>query len=929
MASTPPAGPRTKDRSRFSSTRRPAPARLRRIAAALLAAGLLLVDPPPATAETLRILSSYSVAETGLIHALAEEFRRARPDIELQIRTTGALTVLDRAREGEADLAITHHPQGEELFIAEGYGLRRTIFMYNELVILGPPDDPLGLAREDDLLAALRRIAKNKTPFLVAGEHSGTANRLDRLWATAGVEPGWAGYRRTQAGMAATLRQAARAGAHTFADLGTYLANRKALAGGIVPLYRDHVLLRNYYAAIVADQRRLPGANQRAAEEFLEYLVSDPGQGLIRRFGEERFGAPVFTAAAHLDEGLTARRIQAELEGERRRAAQLALLAFLLTVAGWLLWRVRRLEQTRASEERFQLAIAGANDGIWDWDAARDEAFLSARLCEILDLPPAAGAVKAPRRVLAECIHAADRTRVLAAIEGYLCAAGPDQPLDLEFRTARTGLPVRRTQTGGAPTWVRMRGKALRDAAGVARRASGSLTDITEYKNQAAAIEYQALHDALTGLPNRLLLQARLEQALAVAREQGGSAALIIMDLDRFKRINDTLGHEVGDRLLQQVCARLRRIAREADTVARLGGDEFALLLPDADEPAARRAAQEIQLALNDLFELGHHSFYVGGSLGIAVFPQHGADAQTLIQHADVAMYAAKRANCGCAVYDARQDPHSLTRLTLERDLREALERNALDIHFQPKVDLRTRVVTGVEALLRWNHPQRGAIPPCDLIPIAEETGLIRPLTLWVLNAALTQGAEWRRRGISLDIAVNLSVWNLQDPTFLDQVKGVLAALDAPAQGLEFEITESAMMSDLERAAAVLHGLSAMGIRLAVDDFGTGFSSLAYLKKLPVDSLKIDKSFIQGMVQNEDDAIIVRSTIDLAHNLGLKVVAEGIETEEVLETLIDMGCDRAQGNYFSRPRPHSSITRLLRGPQPRLPRTPQASGAEA
>ena len=443
----------------------------------------------------------------------------------------------------------------------------------------------------------------------------------------------------------------------------------------------------------------------------------------------------------------------------------------------------------------------------------------------------------------------------------------------------------------------------------------GIARDITERKEQMAAIEYQALHDALTDLPNRSLLSDRLHQGILSAGRQQSPLALIIMDLDHFKEINDTLGHHNGDVILQQVSSRVRHVLRESDTVARLGGDEFAVLLPNADMVDATRIAKKLLHVLEQPFDLEGQTFHIGASLGIALFPEHGRDGTALMKRADVAMYEAKRGKSGFSVYDPAKDQHSLRNLSLMGELRAAIERNQLVLYYQPKVNTQTGRVSGVEALVRWQHPEHGLMYPDDFIPLAEQAGLIKQVTLWVLEKALVQNSEWLQLGVDLSVAVNLSVRNLQDNTFPDEVGAILRTWQSKQLSrLRFEITETAMMADPARAAEILNALGAMGIRLSIDDFGTGYSSLAYLKQLPVAELKIDKSFVMGMATDENDATIVRSTIDLAHNIGLRVVAEGVEDKRTYEMLVELGCDSVQGYYISRPVAPEELLRWVQQP---------------
>ncbi|HEV8681837.1 MAG TPA: EAL domain-containing protein [Actinomycetota bacterium] len=440
-------------------------------------------------------------------------------------------------------------------------------------------------------------------------------------------------------------------------------------------------------------------------------------------------------------------------------------------------------------------------------------------------------------------------------------------------------------------------------------RLEQSLVQLTE---QAAKNQYQALHDALTDLPNRVLFHDRVQQAIRASQRERSSVAVMIMDLDHFKEINDTLGHHNGDRLLQQVGLRLRGVLRESDTVARLGGDEFGILLPQVSDAAtATTVAAKVLKGLEDPLMVDGLALDITASIGIAICPQHGEDVDVLLRRADVAMYVAKASHSGYEVYTVRRDRYSPGRLALAGELRRALRDNELVLHFQPKVELRSGRVAGVEALLRWHHPRRGLLPPDEFVPLAEHTGLMRPLTLYVLDAALGECRTLHDLGLPVSVSVNLSARNLSDLGLPDEVVRLLHKWDIDPRFLELEITETSLMVDPARAMDVLARLSARRIRLSIDDFGTGYSSLAFLRQLPVDEIKIDKSFVMNMLSDENDAVIVRSTIDLGRNLGLRVVAEGVESEEIWDRLAVMGCDLAQGHYLAEPMPPEALAAWL------------------
>jgi len=416
-----------------------------------------------------------------------------------------------------------------------------------------------------------------------------------------------------------------------------------------------------------------------------------------------------------------------------------------------------------------------------------------------------------------------------------------------------------------------------------------------------AELEHQALHDSLTDLPNRTLLHDRMEQAINIARRDHKFLTLLMIDLDRFKEINDTLGHHVGDTVLKEVGQRLLTTLRQVDTVARLGGDEYAILLPDTDVATAENITRKISATLDKVFAIDELKLFIKASIGMAEYPTHGKDAATLIQHADVAMYVAKRGQMGYAIYNPQDDDHSIGRLALISELREALRQNRLKLHYQPKLDLVSENIIGAEALLRWDHPKYGAIPPDQVVNLAEQTGLIDDLTYWVIKEAVQQIDRWQQQKGLVNVSINLSMYNLKNTDLLPFIRSLLNEYHIDPECITLEITESAMMANPKRSLRTLLDISEMGIRLSIDDFGTGFSSLAYLKKLPVDELKIDKSFVMDIVHDENDFTIVKSTIDLAHNLGIKVIAEGVESQQIYDTLKSMNCDEAQGFFISHP----------------------------
>jgi diguanylate cyclase (GGDEF)-like protein len=423
-------------------------------------------------------------------------------------------------------------------------------------------------------------------------------------------------------------------------------------------------------------------------------------------------------------------------------------------------------------------------------------------------------------------------------------------------------------------------------------------------RKQAADREHQALSDALTGLPNRTMFNDLVQRTILGAQRKKKLVSVMLMDLDRFKEVNDTLGHHNGDLLLQRIAQRLQGVLRDGETIARLGGDEFAILIPDVpDRQACVHVAKRLLKTLEEPVVVGGLALQCEGSIGIAIYPEHGKQVEAIMRAADVAMYVTKEQRSGHEFYDAalHEHRHDAGRLALVGELRRAMDEAELVLHYQPKVDLQSGKVKGVEALARWNHPERGLLSPDEFIPLAERSNLLRPMTVYLLDTALRQCNAWRARGLDVSVAVNLSMQNLLDLRLPNDVARLLTSWRLPPGSLELEITESTIMSDHRRAMSILTRLNKMGVTLSIDDFGTGYSSLAYLQELPVSAVKIDKSFVMTMDTDPGNATIVQSTIDLGHNLGLKVIAEGVETERCYGALARMGCDYAQGYFLSKP----------------------------
>ncbi len=574
-----------------------------------------------------------------------------------------------------------------------------------------------------------------------------------------------------------------------------------------------------------------------------------------------------------------------------------SVLAIFAARAGAELERLSVEQALRESEELFRQLATNTPEIFWVHETEDDKVlYISPSWQAVTGWPP-----PTDRQGLLDIVHADDYRRVLMQAE-----SAPEGGADHEYRIMHADGSIR---------WLHTRTFPIRDHGGKVYRVAGMTEDVTEQKKAAERLLQLAHYDSLTNLPNRNLFFESLKRLVAQAQENQWTVGVLFIDLDRFKLVNDTLGHATGDELLQRVAARLVQCVRIRDMVGRLGGDEFALILPALDSPddAGEVAAKVIQ-AFAEPFDLAGHETFVSASIGITVYPGDTSEPEALLRYADTAMYRAKAGGRNTyRYYTAEMNERALEKLDLESALRRALERVEFLLHFQPKLDLKSGKVSGVEALLRWQRPEIGLISPADFIPLLEETGLIVPVGEWVIRAACTQINAWEQEGVApVPIAINLSGRQFQQKTL-----GALIAQIAREHGvdprlLEFEITESAAMANAEETVRILHELRAAGISISVDDFGTGYSSLAYLKRFPIDALKIDRSFVSDIVANPDDAAIVLAVIGMAHALELKVVAEGVETEAQLQFLQSYACDEIQGYYFSRPLGSPGVTAFLR-----------------
>jgi diguanylate cyclase (GGDEF)-like protein/PAS domain S-box-containing protein len=568
-----------------------------------------------------------------------------------------------------------------------------------------------------------------------------------------------------------------------------------------------------------------------------------------------------------------------------------------------MLERSRRDDAVFVEKERAQITLNSIGDGVLSTDVSGHVSYLNTAA----EFMTGWSRAEAAGRPLAEVFNIIDGTTRKPS----------ENPMALAVRENRTA------SLAANCTLVRRDGheSPIEDSAAPIHDRDGRITgavmvfhDVSATRQMARQLSYLAQHDYLTDLPNRMLLNDRLEQAISLAERHGYRIAVLFLDLDRFKHINDSLGHVIGDQLLQAVALRLKGTVRRSDTVGRQGGDEFVLILSELDvADKARVSAAKLLAALTVPYHIGHHDLHVPVSIGVSIYPDDAGDAETLINNADTAMYHAKESGRNnCQFFKQEMVVRAVERQFIEGSLSLAQGRNEFSLNYQPKIDLGTRAIVGVEALLRWRHPERGFIPPAHFVPVAEDTGLILPIGQWVLREACRQSRAWLDAGLPpMPMAVNISAIEFRSRDFLERIRAVLAETRLDPQCLELELTESVLMKHAESTVSMLKSLKNIGVQLTVDDFGTGYSSLSYLRQFPVDSLKVDRSFVHEISSKSDDAVIVSAVISMGNSLKKRVIAEGVETREQLDFLTAAGCEEAQGYYFNPPMVAEQFATLL------------------
>ena len=681
-------------------------------------------------------------------------------------------------------------------------------------------------------------------------------------------------------------------------------------------LARHSLQHAGYVVTEVADGEAGLAAFSRLAPDLVLLDVVMPGMNgfdVCRAIRSAPGGVdvPVMMMTAHDDVDSIHKAFAAGATDFVSKPLPLALLGYRVQ---YLLRSSDATRDLRRSERRLDDAQRAARLGYWDWLAADDQLSLSPMSRTLFG---EAGEQARSFADILRVVHPLERAPMERALQRVSLAR---VPLSIEFRLAGAS---------DDPVWIHARGWADTDPSRAELTVAGTFQDISDIKKRDAQTHYLAYFDPLTGLPNRVSLTSQLDQKLAAARRHRRSLAVLVLDLDNFKQVNETLGHAMGDRLLSLLAARLRQCVRSEDevvaltadavepSIARMGGDEFALLVSDILSSAdAERVAQRVLEAVRHPVVLEGREVVVSASAGLAIYPTDGEHSIDLLSHADSAMYAAKAAGGDCfAFFSAPRRSAAESRFSHEMALRRAIERDQLTLQYQPKMEIATGRIVGLEALARWNHPEFGLVSPVHFIPIAERTGIILAIGEWVIRTALAQIAAWRRNGVGdVPVAVNLSARQLNEPDLPERIAGLLAEFDLNAGLLEIEITESAIMDNLELALETTRNLRRLGCCVAIDDFGTGYSSLAYLKQLSVDHLKIDRAFVIDLTRNAEDGAIVQSIVDMANTLGMRVIAEGVETKEQFNELAIRGCHVVQGYLVSKPISADAVPLLLGEP---------------
>lgn len=845
----------------------------------------------------IRLAMSEELRQSGIGDALITRFTTANPKISIKVVPVVESTALALARDGLVDAAMVERSSVTDLLDAWAVIATQQELLRGYQVLVAPAKDPLELLKTADIEQAVNRLATSRSSVILPPARTPIATRFEALLSLsrAGNSVSVIAFSGSDI---ERLEIAGRRGSHTVVHLGAWIEAGRDVRSRLRLI--KNASLQSVYDFLVFSSPNIPDSSFEAAHELAAFLRTDAVHEMIADYGAEE-GLAQFTPATVTRDTLEFR----PDAGGQSNLHWMVLAAMMLAVTGLaiVITHMYLRERNRyQSVSRLMRAVEGARDGVWDWDVEKNRAFFTRRSFKVLGLPPEDTGIAGPLKMFLSAVHPGWRDNVSDQLKSYL----------ERNKTGRFSLDYRVHDRGNKPVWVRMRGLVMCDESNKVARISGSVMDISNEKRQEQQLRHQVMHDALTGLPNRSMMHHRLENLLEKSRERSEPFALLMIDLNRFKEINDSLGHAVGDELLRAVAGRLSNALREKDTVARLGGDEFAILLPATSTQGAYTLAQKVRESLSQRpVMLYEHSLVIEASIGISMFPDHGDSVDALLQRADMAMYTSKRNKIDCTFYSAAANPNSLGRIELENELRKAIEEDGLELHYQPKIDLEKRRVVGVEALIRWTHPEYGVVRPQQVAELAEKSGLIHTLSGWVIKTASRQTATWALQNVTMPMAINLSVWNIQNPEIVSVVKKYLRESRVSPKLVEFEITESAMIVDPIRAHKTLQELSDLGISFSVDDFGTGFSSLSYLKRLPVQTVKIDQSFVREMVHDLADRSIVQSTIDMAHNLGLKVVAEGIEDKEMLALLIEMKCDQGQGFLFSKALPPDEFLKWL------------------